>query len=425
MNRYGKPSDQCRNLYRFIRLVLGEEISDREIARRWGLDEKNLRELKQGLRVVPKLDRLVRLAEVLEVHRYYVLEVATGMPAEKVFGVLRDSGAEQGLRGLDRRFLGELSVPLGQPSAAWGGEWIAPALQAAALAAHRTLEPDRIFPLVSKELKKFDFESHVFFLDPGTHSASIRHSSFNPRLLHAAEALSGLSLASFRFPLDRVPPLRTVMDARHPLFLPDASVLLGQILGERPLKRLIQHMKKIFRILEVVLTPILLEGEVRGVFATGRMGELDESCLPAMHRFSDDISSSFENAVLFQQVRQSEARLIGLFQKLPEGVFQCDGSGSIVQINLAGARILGFSAAGDPVGRSIHDFGLLNPGAQAVRKQAASSRGTTVRNVVGVAGRRDGSSFLADVTVCTEHDRKGAWQGSAGVFRDIGRLTHS
>ena len=32
--RYHDPSDQCKNLYRFIRLVLGEDMSDREIARR-------------------------------------------------------------------------------------------------------------------------------------------------------------------------------------------------------------------------------------------------------------------------------------------------------------------------------------------------------------------------------------------------------
>jgi transcriptional regulator with XRE-family HTH domain len=71
--RYRKPSDQCKNLYRFIRLILGEDISDREIARRWGMDEKNLRELKKGLRVVPKLSRLESLAQVLGVRKYYVL----------------------------------------------------------------------------------------------------------------------------------------------------------------------------------------------------------------------------------------------------------------------------------------------------------------------------------------------------------------
>jgi len=418
MNRYGNPSDQCRNLYRFIRLVLGEEVSDREIARRWGLDEKNLRELKQGLRVVPKLDRLLRLAEVLGVHRYYVLEVATGMPADTIYRVLRDSGLDRGLQGLDTAFQGALP-------AAQGDERIAPALQAAALAAHRTLEPDRIFPRVSLELKKFAFESHVFFLHPETHSASIRHSSFNPRLLHAAETVSGLSLSSFRFPLDRVPPFQTVVDAQNPLFLPDASVLLGQILGERHLKRLIQRMKKIFRILEVVLTPILFQGEVRGVFAAGRGGELSAACLPAMRHFSEQISCSFENAILFQQVQRSEARLNDLFRRLPEGVFQCDRDGRIVQINPAGARILGFREPVEPVGLSIHEFGLLNPGAQAVRKQAGSSKGTTVRNVVGVAERRDGSPFLADVTVCTECDRKGAVQSRSGVFRDISRLTPS
>jgi len=87
--RYHKPSDQCKNIYRFIRLVLGEEISDREIARKWGMDEKNLRELKGGLRAVPKLARLESLAQALGIRRYYILEAAMGVPAEKVFRILR------------------------------------------------------------------------------------------------------------------------------------------------------------------------------------------------------------------------------------------------------------------------------------------------------------------------------------------------
>jgi PAS domain S-box-containing protein len=414
--RYGNPSDQCRNLYRFIRLVLGEEISDREIARRWGLDEKNLRELKQGKRVVPKLSRLVDLARALGVHKYYVLEVASGIPAETIYRVYRNNLLERDLLELDNAFHG--IVPDKREK-----ERILAALQTAALAAHRTLEPERIFPQVSRVLKKFDFESHTFFLHPETQSASIRHSSFSPRLLHAAESVSGLSLSSFRFPLNRVPPFQTVVDARHPLFLPDASVLLNQILGERHLMRFVQRMKKMFRILEVVLTPILFQGEVLGVFAAGMGGRLNEACLPEMRRFSEHLSCSFENAVLFQHVKRSETRLRDLLHKLPEGVFQCDGQGRIEQINAAGADMLGFSGADEPIGRSIREFRLLNPEAKAVRRQTRKSKKTSVQNIVGMAEKQDGSPFLADVTVRTEYDRKGAVESTEGVFRDISRTT--
>jgi len=415
--RYGDPSEQCRNLYRFIRLVLGEEVSDREIARRWGLDEKNLRELKLGKRVVPKLSRLVDLARVLGVHRYYVLEVASGMPAETVFGAVGSGALATDLAGIDGAFQGSVIPRRHEPDRPFI------ALQSAALAAQQTLDPDEIFPRVSRELKKHRFESHIFFLHPESGCASIRHSSFSPRLLQAAESVSGLSLSDFRFPLDRVPPFQSVMSGRHPVFLPDASVLLGQILGERQLNVFIQRMKKIFRILEVVLTPIFFGGEVRGVFATGRGGTLDEACLPEMRIFSDQISCSFENAILFQHLRRAETGLRELFDRLPEGVFQCDGQGRILRINAAGAELLGFASPEEPVGRSIGDFRLLNPGAMAVRAETFQAKKTRVRNLVGVAERTGGRPFLADVTVRTEYDRKGAVQGTEGVFREVGGRT--
>ena len=199
--RYHHPSDQCKNLYRFIRLVLGEDVSDREIARRWGMDEKNVRELKNGLRVVPKLSRLEDLAEILGIHKYYVLEVASGVPAEKAYRILRNFVVEEELGLIQNAFEG----------ARVAGEernLLRAGLHSAVLLAYRTLEPEQFFTKVSRELKKFKFESHIFFLDQESGSATIKHSSFSPRLLHVAEAATGLSLMSFRFPLQRVPSFR-------------------------------------------------------------------------------------------------------------------------------------------------------------------------------------------------------------------------
>lgn len=410
--RYRNPSDQCKNLYRFIRKVLGEEISDREIARRWGMDEKNLRELKRGLRVVPKLARLESLAEVLGIRKYYVLEAASGLPADKVHHILQHRILEEELRDIETTFRGSKHQEKER-------DRILAALNAAAFQAYRSLEPEEIFPRVSRELKKFDFESHIFFLDQETGSVTIKHSSFSPRLLHTAEAVTGLSLANFRFPLERVPSFQSLIKVKRPVFLPDASVLLYQILAERRLRSFIEKMKKIFKILEVVLAPITVRGEVKGVFATGRQGKLNEAYLPEMRFFSEQLSHSLENAHIFQQVKQSEGRLKTLFEHLPEGVFECDGSGKILQMNRAGADILGFKKPEEPVGESIQAFRLLAPNARAVRKHIKKSKKTDIRNVVGVALRRDGSPFLADITFRTEYGRRGAIASTEGVFRDV------
>jgi PAS domain S-box-containing protein len=410
--RYHDPSDQCKNLYRFIRLVFGEDVSDREIARRWGMDEKNLRELKNGLRVVPKLSRLEDLAETLGVRKYYVLEVASGVPADKVYHILRNYVVEDQLSHIETAFAGPRSSEASR-------ELVRAGLDSALHLAYRTLEPEQLFTKVARELKKHKFESHIFFLDQESGSATIKHSSFSPRLLHVAENVTGLSLMDFRFPLQRVPSFQTCIDARSPVYLPDASVLLYQILGERQLRRFVEKMMGMFRILEVVLAPITVQGRVTGVFATGRNGELDESCLPEVRSFSEHLSYSLENAFIFQQVKQSEDRLRSLFDNLPEGVFACDEAGRIVQMNSAGANILGLAEPQSAVGMPMKSFRLLSPNAKAVREHIKKSKKVSVQNHVGVAMRKDGSPFLADITVRTEYDRRGAVSSTEGVFRDV------
>lgn len=410
--RYHDPSDQCKNLYRFIRLVLGEDVSDREIARRWGVDEKNLRELKNGVRVAPKLSRLEDLAAALAVRKYYVLEVASGVPAEKVYRILRNYVIEDQLSLIETTFSGT------RPGEG-DRDLVRAGLDSAVHLAYRTLEPEQLFMKVSQELKKFKFESHIFFLDQESGSATIKHSSFSPRLLNVAESLTGLSLMNFRFPLQRVPSFQTCIDAKSPVYLPDASVLLYQILGERQLRRFVEKMKGMFRILEVVLAPITVRGRVTGVFATGRHGKLDESCLPEVRSFSEHLSCSLENAFIFQQVKQSEDRLRSLFENLPEGVFACDEAGRIVQMNSAGASILGIDKPQGAVGMPMKSFRLLSPNAKAVRQHIKKSKKVTIQNHVGIAARKDGSPFLADITVRTEYDRRGAVSSTEGVFRDV------
>lgn len=78
----------CQNLYRFIRLRLGAVVSDREIARRWGMEWKSFSALRHGRRQVPRIGDLEKLAEVLGIAPPLVFEVARGVPAKKVQAIL-------------------------------------------------------------------------------------------------------------------------------------------------------------------------------------------------------------------------------------------------------------------------------------------------------------------------------------------------
>lgn len=87
-----RPASFCRNsinLYRFIRLILGPDIADRQIARRWHLDGKNFSEFKAGRLPIPRLTRLEDLALILGVNKHLVFQVAGGTSARKVFDLIK------------------------------------------------------------------------------------------------------------------------------------------------------------------------------------------------------------------------------------------------------------------------------------------------------------------------------------------------
>lgn len=71
-----------------MRLRLGDAPSDREIARRWGMEWKSFAGLKHGKRQVPRIQELERLAAVLEVEPVFVFQVAGGVPADEIAALL-------------------------------------------------------------------------------------------------------------------------------------------------------------------------------------------------------------------------------------------------------------------------------------------------------------------------------------------------
>lgn len=82
-----KPQ-QLSNLYRFIRLVVGDSIPDNAIAVQWNMNNKNFSEFKYGRYPVPRFERLVSLAKVLGVDDHLIYEVAKGKPAERIYRLI-------------------------------------------------------------------------------------------------------------------------------------------------------------------------------------------------------------------------------------------------------------------------------------------------------------------------------------------------
>lgn len=78
MSKKSSSNAKSRNLYKFIRSRLGNDISDREITRRWKMDIKNFMGIKHGTLPPPRLERIKQLADVLDVSKYVLFEIAMG-----------------------------------------------------------------------------------------------------------------------------------------------------------------------------------------------------------------------------------------------------------------------------------------------------------------------------------------------------------
>jgi PAS domain-containing protein len=79
----------ARNLYDFIRAVLGYQISDNAIARRWKVDPRIFNDLKHGRIAVPRIERLKSLAATLGVNEHFVYAAAAGATAKKLMPIVR------------------------------------------------------------------------------------------------------------------------------------------------------------------------------------------------------------------------------------------------------------------------------------------------------------------------------------------------
>lgn len=91
------------NLYKFIRLILGSDMPDIAIAERWRINQKNFHQFKIGKYPVPRLERLERLAAVLSVNKHLVFQVASGTPAQRVFGLIQKNDFRGQVRLLSRK----------------------------------------------------------------------------------------------------------------------------------------------------------------------------------------------------------------------------------------------------------------------------------------------------------------------------------
>lgn len=94
------PHPRARALYSFIRAIVGDRLSDNEIARRWRVDGRVFNDIKHGRVAVPRIERLRLLASILGVNEHFIYAVAAGAPWRRIVAAVRRGGVERALEVL-------------------------------------------------------------------------------------------------------------------------------------------------------------------------------------------------------------------------------------------------------------------------------------------------------------------------------------
>ena len=106
-----------------------------------------------------------------------------------------------------------------------------------------------------------------------------------------------------------------------------------------------------------------------------------------------------QRKVAEESLRESEQRYRLLFERNLAGVFRCSQTGSFLDCNDAGAKILGYDSREDLIGRSVMDV-FFDPGDKAASDQRMAQSGTASNQEVCMR-RKDGSSVwvMANTTM--------------------------
>ncbi|MFH1249897.1 MAG: PAS domain S-box protein [bacterium] len=239
-------------------------------------------------------------------------------------------------------------------------------LNAASLAVQRALKPEDVFKAVASELKRLGFIVTIFLMDKDRKNLFISHTSLSSVALRAAEKLFGLS-RNIRFPMDRLPQyMKEVLDKRATVFNQD-SERIGEFLPGY-LRGFSGKLVKILGLQKGIMAPLVVKGNVIGVMGVDSQN-LTEDDIPTVTAFANQVSTTFENARLYEQACREIAErkkaqresietlkyLEHLFSNVPIGILSTDSKGKIVMSNPVGRELLSDETI---EGLSIFDLSL-------------------------------------------------------------------
>ncbi|MGB9300485.1 MAG: ATP-binding protein, partial [Anaerolineae bacterium] len=222
------------------------------------------------------------------------------------------------------------------------------ALSKAAAAVQRARTPGEVYRTVGDEVAKLGYHTAILTLTDDGSQLGISHLTFESRALRAAEKLTGLSAADFRFDVVPGTVYYQVVKQGRATFVERPAELVGDTLP-RFGRRLAGRIADLLGLTESISAPLTVGGETVGVFYI--MGDgLTEGDIPAVTAFANQTAIALQNARLYQALTEQGLQLRHQIEDAPDAILILNLEGHITLFNREAERLSGHQQS-DVLGR--------------------------------------------------------------------------
>jgi PAS domain S-box-containing protein len=277
------------------------------------------------------------------------------------------------------------------------------ALSQAAQSVLRGRTPDEIYATVGQGIRQLGYHCVLFML-PEEHQQHLNISflTIESDLIERVEKLIGFSPLGYHFGIEPGNLFDQALTSGQTCFSNQvAEVMVSGF--PQPIRSVARQFAASIGFEGAIFSPLKggIQGKRIGVLVV--MGKnLLETDVPAVTVFANQTAIALENARLFQEIGQSEARFRKIIETAPDAIVMVDPVGRIQQINSQTEALFGYPRE-ELLDHPIEDLLPDQVRSKHIKQRAAFHKAPKARAMGSgldlYARRKDGSEFPVDITL--------------------------
>ncbi len=269
------------------------------------------------------------------------------------------------------------------------------------------LNLNKIYYTIGDEMKKVKISTVISIIDDARENAIVRYFKLKNAYQEGffEERLQKIKITKFKM--------------HQQVFNKKQTVFCKNRIGQ--LKKNLPGLKSFLNKIEEsnsIISPLILKGEVIGVLEIFSKN-LTKKDVNFVKNFTQDLTLSIANTILFQEIKKSEERYRELWDNAPVAYHVLDTRGIIRKVNKSEAKMLG-SPQELMIGRSIFEFILPEQRAEArqrFKKKISGEKIPKTENRIYV--KRGGTKIYVSIDDILEYDHTGKIIGIRTTMIDI------